>query len=557
MKHLVRTCVCLAAICLVGCAAEIVPDAPAIQFTDISSTVGIDFTHVSGTLEQRLIIESMSGGAAFFDYDDDSYLDVFVVDATRLKAPPPTATNRLYRNTTNPAGNDRRFQDVTDASGLRRTGWGMGCTTGDIDGDGHVDLYVTYFGANVLYRNEDGSHFSDITEAAGVGDPRWGTSAAFGDLDADGDLDLYVANYLVFDLQDPPNGGEFCSGWKGLDTFCGPHGLKAQADVLYRNDGDGRFTDISVETGVDEFRYPALGVLLSDTDRDGDQDLYVANDSRPNLLFRNDGDWQLTDIGPGAGVAMSEDGRSQAGMGVAMGDFDADGAPDLLVTNFDDDYNTLYHNEGAGGFEDVSFSSGIGQPALAFVGFGAIFLDFDHDARLDIFVANGHVYPQIDTSGTNSTYAQHDHLFRNVDGSHFALFRPGGESPFESRVSRGASAADFDNDGDLDLFVTHLNDQPALYRNDAASGNWLGISLEGHSSSRDGAGARVEVHTDGHVQVRECLRGSSFLSSEDPRLHFGLGTTLIVDSLTVHWPAGGKQRLVAVEANQYLLLREP
>jgi len=240
-----------------------------------------------------------------------------------------------------------------------------------------------------------------------------------------------------------------------------------------------------------------------------------------------------------------------------MGDFDADGAPDLLVTNFDDDYNTLYHNEGAGGFEDVSFSSGIGQPALAFVGFGAIFLDFDHDARLDIFVANGHVYPQIDTSGTNSTYAQHDHLFRNVDGSHFALFRPGGESPFESRVSRGASAADFDNDGDLDLFVTHLNDQPALYRNDAASGNWLGISLEGHSSSRDGAGARVEVHTDGHVQVRECLRGSSFLSSEDPRLHFGLGTTLIVDSLTVHWPAGGKQRLVAVEANQYLLLREP
>jgi enediyne biosynthesis protein E4 len=555
MKHLVRTCVCLAAICLVGCAAEIVPDAPAIQFTDISSTVGIDFTHVSGTLEQRLIIESMSGGAAFFDYDDDSYLDVFVVDATRLEAPPPTATNRLYRNTTNPAGNDRRFQDVTDASGLRRTGWGMGCTTGDIDGDGHVDLYVTYFGANVLYRNEDGSHFSDITEAAGVGDPRWGTSAAFGDLDADGDLDLYVANYLVFDLQDPPNGGEFCSGWKGLDTFCGPHGLKAQADVLYRNDGDGRFTDISVETGVDEFRYPALGVLLSDTDRDGDQDLYVANDSRPNLLFRNDGDWQLTDIGPGAGVAMSEDGRSQAGMGVAVGDYNRDGNTDLFVTNFSDDVNTLYRNRGDGTFVDATFEASLGGLVRPYLGWSTTLFDADHDGWLDIFVANGHIYPQLSDHPSGLRYAQQNLLFRN-EGGRFAL-QPPGPGLGGVHTSRGAAYGDYDNDGDTDLLVLNLNESPSFLRNDSSPDNqWLGLELVGSTSNRDGIGARVELTVDGSLRVQEARRAYGFQSAHDPRVTFGLGATPRVERVEIRWPSGHVQALQEPPLGRYLVVHE-
>jgi tetratricopeptide (TPR) repeat protein len=528
--------------------------ATGIRFTDISSEVGLDFTHLSGTPEQRFIIESMGGGVAFLDYDGDAYLDVFIVDGTRQEAPPPTATNRLYRNTTSSAAG-RRFQEVTEETGLGRTGWGMGCATGDIDGDGHVDLYVTYWGANLLYRNEGGSHFSDVTEAAGVGDPRWGTSAAFGDLDADGDLDLYVANYLVFDLESPPNDGQPCSGWKGLDVFCGPHGLQAQPDVLYRNDGSGSFTDVSVPTGIDDYRYPALGVLFTDMDADGDQDLYVANDSRPNLLFRNDGDWRLTEVGPYAGAALSEDGRAQAGMGVAAGDYNRDGHVDLFVTNFSDDVNTLYRNRGDGTFSDATFEANLGGLVRPYLGWSTALFDADHDGWLDLFVANGHLYPQLSAHPTGLRYAQQNLFYRNV-GGRFEL-QPHALGLGSARVSRGTAFGDYDNDGDTDLLIMNLNGPPTFLRNDGGEHNhWLGLELVGSASNHDGIGARVHLIAGGLTRVSEARRAYGYQSAHDPRVVFGLGATDRVDRVEIRWPSGGVDVLEDPPIGRYLVVHE-
>ncbi|HJP33848.1 MAG TPA: tetratricopeptide repeat protein [Candidatus Latescibacteria bacterium] len=495
----------------------------------------------------------MGGGVAFLDYDDDTYLDVFVVDGTRLDAPPPTATNRLYRNV---AGTDgRRFLEVTEKTGLRRTGWGMGCATGDADGDGHVDLYVTYWGANVLYRNDGGSHFSDVTKAAGVGDPRWGASAAFGDLDADGDLDLYVANYLVFDLEAPPNDGELCSGWKGLDVFCGPHGLQAQADGLYRNDGDGSFTDISVPSGIDAYRHPALGVLFADTDADGDQDIYVANDSRPNLLFRNDGRGGLTEVGPYVGVALSEDGKPQAGMGVAAGDYNRDGDLDLFVTNFSDDVNTLYRSRGDGTFVDATFEAGLGGLVRPYLGWSTALFDADLDGWLDLFVANGHLYPQLAAHSSGLQYAQKNLLYRNEGGRFTLLAIPSGLGG--AQVSRGTAFGDYDNDGDTDLLTMNLNGPPTFLRNDGGENNhWLGLELVGRTSNRDGIGARVELTVDGEIRVSEARSAYGYQSAHDPRVVFGLGATDRVDRVEIRWPSGVVQVLEEPPVGRYLVIQE-
>lgn len=522
------------------------PSRPSPAFVDVARASGLDRAHTGGKPDKGYIVEAKGGGSAVLDADADGDLDIFWVNGATLEAP-EGAGNALYQN-----DGDLHFTDIATSAGVTGSGWGMGAVAADYDNDGDTDVYVTCLQDNQLFRNHAG-HFSEVAAETHVNVGQWSTGAAFGDYDLDGDLDLYVADYLEFDAAAIQHLG---TQWKGVPSFVGPLGLHPQPDHLLRND-DGRFVDVSGTTGVAgvDPGY-GLGVLFADLDSDGDPDIYVANDSSPNFLFRNDGG-AFVDDALMSHVSHGAMGNAQAGMGIALGDYDADGALDLVVTNFDDDYNTLYHNEGDSSFEDVSFSAGIAQPALPFVGFGTIFFDFDHDGRLDLFVANGHVYPQIDSSGTNSSYAQQDHLFRNVDGSHFAMFLPDGESPFEPRVSRGAAAADFDNDGDLDLFVTHLNDYPALYRNDAATGNWLGVAVKGQSSNRDGIGTRVVVHSGGRQQVRIAHRGSSFLSSEDPRLHFGLGTTSIVDSLTVYWPAGGVQRLLAVEVNHYLFLREP
>lgn len=523
-----------------------------VQFVDVTEAVGLDFRQVSGGAEQRYILESMSSGAAFFDYDGDGYLDVFLVNSTRVEADSSNPTNRLYRNTE--GANGRIFEDQTDEAGLRRTGWGMGCAVGDYDNDGDVDLYVTYWGPNVLYRN-DGSRFAEVR--LGVEDSGWGTSAAFGDVDADGFLDLYAANYLVFDLQNPPGGGQLCSGFKGLDVYCGPHGMVPQANVLYRNEGGGGFADMSRATGIDADQQASLGVVFFDGDDDGDQDLYVANDGYPNLLYRNDGPWQLEEVAAFAGAAYSEDGRAQAGMGVAAGDYDNDGDLDLYMTHFSDDVNTLYQNEGNGQFVDFTAAAGLGGPVRPYLGWSTGFFDYDNDGWLDLFAVNGHIYPQVAQHPSGLRYAQRNLLYQNVGGTFVEVGARVGLGFAEEKVSRGGALGDYDNDGDLDLLIVNLNDAPTLLHNRGGSrNNWLGLELVGSESNRDAQGARVVLSTDNGRQVREVQRGVGYLSQSDGRVLFGLGATEAVERVAVRWPSGRVQLLERPATRRYWVVRE-
>ncbi|NKB71362.1 MAG: tetratricopeptide repeat protein [Candidatus Latescibacteria bacterium] len=524
-----------------------------LQFVDITQAAGLDFVHVSGTDQQAYILESMGGGVALLDYDGDTYLDIFLVNGTRLDAPSPPPTNRLYRNSGDAQAPS--FTDVTAAAGLIRSGWGMGAATGDVDGDGAVDLYVTYWGPNVLYRNRDNASFALVGDQADA--PGWSTSAAFGDWDLDGDLDLYITNYLEFDQNALPNDGIPCRGWKGLETFCGPHGMTAQTDALYRNEGAGTFTDMSAVAGLDAYRHPGLGVVWGDYDDDGDQDIYVANDSQPNLLWRNDGTWRPTEIGAMAGLAYSEDGRAQAGMGVDAGDYDGDGDLDLFVTNFSDDVNTLYQNQG-GTFVDATAAAGLAGAVRPYLGWSTAFFDADNDGWLDLFVANGHLYPQLETHPSGLRYAQANLFYWN-QGGRFRLAEAGSLGPAltTAQVSRGAAFGDLDNDGDIDLVVANLNDRPALLRNDGGNRhNWLGLDLEGEASTSAGVGARVDLWTGGQRQTREAKRGYGYNSQHDGRLLFGLGGATRVERLDIRWPSGQRQTLTDLPLRRYLVVRE-
>jgi hypothetical protein len=432
----------------------------------------------------------------------------------------------------------------------------MGAISADYDNDGDADLYVTNLQENILYRNDGTQGFVDVAESAGVATPVWSTGAAFADYDLDGDLDLYVANYAEFHMDEIPRLG---TQWKGTDVFVGPLTLPEVPDVLYRNEGDGIFTDVSEETGIAQAEPSyGFGVLFADYDSDGDPDLYVANDSMANFLFRNQGNGRFADVALSVYVAFGEQGHAQAGMGVTWGDYNTDGHPDIFVTNFESDYNILYQNNEEGIFSDVTFAAGLGTPSLSYVGFGTGFLDYDNDGDLDLLVANGHVYPQIDRAGTGTTYAQPNHLFANSGDGHFELLLPqAGDSLGTARVSRGSCIGDLDNDGDLDLFITNLNDRPTLLRNETGNRqNWLGIKLIGTTSNRDGIGARVRLFAAGRTQIRNVICGSSFLCSEDQRLHFGLGSQEQVDSLEVRWPSGTVQRFANLPANRYLAIKE-
>ena len=520
---------------------------PAVRFVDVTEEAGIEFIHTSGGPEQRYILESMGSGSAFFDFDGDGWLDFFAVDGARLEGEPGTG-NMLWRNVEGMAG--RVFADVTAGSGLQRVGWGMGSAVADSDNDGDLDLYVTYWGPNGLYRNDGDGVFSAIE--AGVEDGRWGTSAAFGDVDGDGWQDLYVANYLVFDIDDPPGGGEMCSGWKGLTVFCGPYGLDGDADVLYRNEGSGAFVDMSAETGVDSWDYLGLGVLFTDFDADGDQDLYIANDSTPNQLYRNDGDWNLAEIGAFAGVAYSEEGRVQAGMGLDVGDYDNDGDGDLFVTNFSDDVNTLYENRGDGSYVDATYAANLGGAVRPYLGWSTALADFDNDSWLDLFVANGHLYPQLDAHPLGLSYRQRDLLYWNRGGAFVLNVVPGLEA---ERVSRGAAFGDYDNDGDLDIAVNNLNDRPSLLRNDGGNlHNWLGLELIA-ADGRSAEGAKVRLWTEGRVLVRLAKRGYGYLSASDGRVRFGLETGR-ADSVEITWPGGWVQMVESLPTRRYIVVRE-
>ena len=549
----------LATCSLIACSSErqntpsgqSIPGVSSPLFVNVTERAGLHWQHLSGGPEKWHILEAKGGGAAFLDYDGDGYLDIYLVNGSTLEGAGegPPRRNVLYRNLGNGS-----FSEVTAAVG--DTGWGMGCVAADYDNDGDTDLYITNYGPNRLYRNEGMGQFTDVTLAAGVEDPQWSTGAAFGDYDLDGDLDLYVANYVDFDPDLPRQNRPFCQ-WKSMDVFCGPRSLRGAADRLYRNEGNGRFVDVTLSAGVeDRHKYYGFAVLFGDYNLDGWPDLFIANDSTPNLLYRNEGNGYFRDVALEAGVAYNYAGEGQAGMGAAFGDYDGDGFPDLFVTNFASDYNSLYRNEEGRFFLDITLKAGLGDKSLPYVGWGTCFIDYEHDGDLDLFVVNGHVYPQVDQLQlSEETYRQPNQLFENKGDGTFGEVK--GIAAFqERRVSRGSCYGDYDNDGDLDLLVLNLDDHPTLMRNDGAVGHWLMVRLIGQRSNRDGVGARITVFSGDGKQVREVIAGSGFLGGHDPRVHFGLASRSIVDSLEVRWPSGAIDRLYGLAADRLIVLVE-
>ena len=528
-----------------------------VSFADVGKTAGIDFHLTCGGPEKRYIIESMCGGIAVFDYDNDGWMDIFLVDGSTLadQRDAKCHTGKLYHN-----NHDGTFTEVTAKSGLAHCGWGFGVAVGDYDNDGWEDLYITYLDGAILYHNNHDGTFTDVTAKAGVGNTgRWGTSAAFGDYDNDGYLDLYVANYVDLDLQHLPEFGRglFCQ-YRGIPVSCGPRGLKGGRDRLYHNNGDGTFTDVTEKLNIDPDSYYGLGVLWLDYDLDGCLDLYVADDSSPSMLYHGDCKGGFTEVGVQAGVAYSADGREQAGMGVDTADYDHDGWPDIAKTNFSDDTNNLFHNDHTGEFTDLAGPANFGPVSVPFLGFGVKFFDVDNDGWKDLFVANGHVNPQVDQYSFGVTYAERPLLFRNLGNGKFEeIGMSAGAALAHRYVARGAAAADFFNDGREGLLVSVLDGSPLLLRNQShPQGHWLRIKTVGVRSNRDGFGARVEVRADGVTQVAEVRANSSFESASDPRVHFGLASANHVDSIIVRWPSGTIDRVDAQAANQEIVIEE-
>ena len=523
---------------------------------DVAAAAGITEPLTSGNPDKGFIIEAKGGGAAFLDYDRDGDQDLYVVNGqTRefiLGRPGAIKlTNHLYRN-----DGDWKFTDVTKEAGVGHAGWGYGVVAADYDNDGDQDLYVANVGPNVLYRNNGDGTFTDVTGKAGVDDTRYSTSAAFGDYDGDGDLDLYVANFVVFTL-DRIAGDDFGCTYRGMEVMCGPLGFKGYPDSFFRNEGDGTFTDITGPSGLlEEEPYFGFTPIFEDFDRNGTLDLFVPNDSCPNYLYRNLGNGRFAEEGTIAGVAYSEDGRAQASMGVAIGDYDQDGLMDILLTHWHNDYNTLLHNEGNLQFSDRSHETGMVRASLDVVSWGTFFFDYDNDADLDLFVANGHTYPPF--ADEEQGYKQANQMFLgDGKGGFEEISDRMGEDFLRPRVSRGAAYADVDNDGDLDIFVTELDDPPTLLRNDLERRNhFVSILLRGTVSNRDALGARIEVEAGGRRQAWTVRCGGSFLSHHDMRAFFGLGGLDIIDLMRVIWPTGRQQEWKEVPADRFLDITE-
>jgi hypothetical protein len=521
-----------------------------VRFVDLTNLAGISFKHVWSP-EKKYIAESMSGGVALFDYDNDGYLDIYFVNSLTVDLAKSHQKTRsaLYHN--NGAGT---FADVTDKAGVGDIGFGMGVAVGDYNNDGFDDLYVTCLGPNHLFKNNGNGTFTEVTTKAGVGDPRWSTGAAFVDYDNDGKLDLFVSNYVDFDLNHLPEFGQgrTCQ-FKGVPVQCGPRGLPGAGDSLYHNNGDGTFTDVSKKAGLsDPNGYYGMGVICSDFDEDGFVDIFVANDSTPNFLYHNNGDGTFKEIGFTSGMAVSGSGSEQGCMGVTVADYDHDGMLDLFVTNFDDEYNTLYHYDSRNLFTDVSYAAKVAEVSLPYVGWGTKFFDYDNDGWVDLFVANGHAYPQRDR------YRERKLLHHNNrDGTFTEVAEQFGSALMEERVSRGVAFGDIDNDGDVDLVCNDLDGVPQLLRNEGGNANnFVLIKTVGVKSNRDGIGGRVKVVTGDLTQVDEVRSGGSYLSQNDLRLHFGIARRTKIDLIEVRWPSGVVDKITDLSANKTFTIKE-
>jgi len=526
-------------------AGGFVDDGPVV-FQDVSEKAGLTkWRHVMGTPEDAFIIETVGSGVALLDYDNDGWLDVYLVngstyDAMSGKTSPPHAA--LFHN-----NHDGTFTDVTQQAGVTNDRWGFGVAVGDYDNDGWPDLYVTNFGKNRLYHNNHDGTFTDVADKAGVALGNWSTGATFGDYDRDGRLDLFVPGYVHYNMDHPPIPGSpvvaFSScEFRGVKVMCGPRGLKGEPDHLFHNNGDGTFTDVSQKAGVgDANAYYGLTAVFADVNNDGRVDLLVANDSTPNYLYINKGDGTFEDASYASGYALNENGRETASMGVAVGDYLNNGQLDIYNTVFSDDYNPLYRNDGGGNFTDVSYQAGIAEVTIPFLGWGTGFIDFDNDGWKDLFAANGHVYPGVDKSDWGTTFAERPLLLRNLHNGKFEVVPPvRGTGLALLLTARGAAFGDLFNDGKIDVVINQLNNTPVLLRNVSADQNhWVGLSLVGGPKSpRDAVGATVYLTAGGTRQRGDVISGGSYASSNDFRLHFGLGGSTKIESVEVHWPSG-------------------
>ncbi|MFN7827001.1 MAG: CRTAC1 family protein [Acidobacteriota bacterium] len=559
-------CLILTAVILARHQTGSAPEVPAIKVVNVAGEAGLTHrTIYGGEQRNRYLLETTGCGVAWIDYDNDGWLDLFFVNGTRLegfakgpgRAEPPVS--RLYRNNGNGS-----FTDVTRAAGVGRNGWGQAVCVGDYDNDGFEDLFVTYYGRNLLWRNNGNGTFSELADKAGVAGTRnrWGSGAAFIDYDKDGQLDLFVANYIDLDLKTAPTPESGPCLYKGLTVACGPPGLTGARNILYHNEGNGVFRDVSEKSGIlaTNGTY-GLGVLTSDFDNDGWTDIYVANDSAPATLYRNNHDGTFTDIAAEAGAAYSGDGKPQAGMGVTAADYDGDGWLDIFKTNFSGDTSTLYRNLGTklGGvvFDDMTFPSGIGLNTR-WLGWGCGFIDIDNDGWRDILLVNGHVYPEVTKLNNEAGYAQRKVLYQNLRNGVFRdITEKIGGALLEPIAGRGAAFGDYDNDGDMDVVINPVNATPALLRVDGRSDHhWVAIRLHGVKANRSGLGARVRITADGRTQFDDQRSGGSYYSQNDPRLHFGLGQATQITTLEVNWPSGTVDRLSNLPVDQLIHIRE-
>jgi hypothetical protein len=529
-----------------------------VTFTDIATQAGLTHPTIYGGVEtKKYIIETNGCGVAFYDYDNDGWMDLFVMSGRRLEEPAKgqEPTNRLYRNNRNGT-----FTDVTKQAGLTRTGWASGLCIGDYDNDGFDDLFLTYWGQNALYRNNGDGTFADVTEKTGLSfkDTRWGSGCSFIDHDRDGDLDLFVANYLTFDPANAPVPGKGVNcTWKGIPVNCGPKGLPFARNWFYRNDG-GKFTDVSEPSGIAKVRERySMSVAAADFDEDGWVDLYVACDSTASILYRNNRDGTFTDVALESGAAYNEDGNPQAGMGLGIGDYNGDGRLDIFKTHFADDTHILYRNLGKMSFEDVTMAAGFGAQTQ-FVSWGAGMPDLDNDGWPDIAFVTGNVYPEVEKYFKQYAYRGPRLVFRNLGNGKFVdVTKQSGAGANTPHTSRGSAFGDFDNDGDLDWLVMNMNEPPSLLRNDnAGKNNWLKVKTEGVKSNRAGLGARVAVTAGGRKQAQAVLSQTSYYSHDDLRLHFGLGAAAVAERIEIFWPSGQVDVLKETAANHTITVRE-